>query len=153
MLLLSVQVVIGGRNKYLINGHAAQEKWVLSQISLPGLHFASRAVLSNVTQSNGLTKIPKGNLTCKIDPFDPQPVPCGEADTLARRHSLEGGLILAGSEESVLPCVHCSRVTDLFHSVQLNVNNPHFLIMQGKITQVRDVQGYGASHGSGACLQ
>ena len=25
---------------------------------------------------------------------------------------------------------------DLFHSVQLNVNNPHFLIMQGKITKV-----------------
>ena len=25
----------------------------------------------------------------------------------------------------------------LFHSVQLNVNNPHFLIMQGRITKVR----------------
>ena len=29
-----------------------------------------------------------------------------------------------------------SRITDLFHSVQLNVNNPHFLIMQGCITKV-----------------
>lgn len=28
------------------------------------------------------------------------------------------------------------RVQDLFHSVQLNVNNPHFLIMQGMITKV-----------------
>ena len=27
-LLTAIQVVIGGRNKYLINGHAAQEKWV-----------------------------------------------------------------------------------------------------------------------------
>ena len=30
-----------------------------------------------------------------------------------------------------------SRVQNLFHSVQLNVNNPHFLIMQGRITKVR----------------
>lgn len=28
------------------------------------------------------------------------------------------------------------RVQNLFHSVQLNVNNPHFLIMQGRITKV-----------------
>ena len=29
-----------------------------------------------------------------------------------------------------------NRVQDFFRSVQLNVNNPHFLIMQGRITQV-----------------
>ena len=30
----------------------------------------------------------------------------------------------------------CRRVQDLFQSVSLNVNNPHFLIMQGRITKV-----------------
>ena len=30
-----------------------------------------------------------------------------------------------------------SRVQNMFHSVQLNVNNPHFLIMQGRITKAR----------------
>jgi hypothetical protein len=35
-------------------------------------------------------------------------------------------------------CVYCRRrVADLFQSVQLNVNNPHFLIMQGRVTKVR----------------
>ena len=29
-----------------------------------------------------------------------------------------------------------NRVQDFFRSVQLNVNNPHFLIMQGRITKV-----------------
>lgn len=29
-----------------------------------------------------------------------------------------------------------SQVNDFFHSVQLNINNPHFLIMQGRITKV-----------------
>eukprot|EP01133_Synstelium_polycarpum_P008142 gene8142-9557_t len=32
------------------------------------------------------------------------------------------------------------RVQDLFHSVQLNINNPHFLIMQGRITKVLNMK-------------
>ena len=33
-----------------------------------------------------------------------------------------------------------SRVQNLFHSVQLNVNNTHFLIMQGRITKVLNMK-------------
>ena len=33
-----------------------------------------------------------------------------------------------------------TRVQDLFRSVQLNVNNPHFLIMQGRITKVLNMK-------------
>ncbi|KAF7255557.1 hypothetical protein EG68_07779 [Paragonimus skrjabini miyazakii] len=33
-----------------------------------------------------------------------------------------------------------TRVHDLFHSVQLNVNNPHFLIMQGRITKILNMK-------------
>merc|ERR1719456_261105 len=32
--------------------------------------------------------------------------------------------------------VQQNQIQNLFHSVQLNVNNPHFLIMQGRITKV-----------------
>jgi len=32
------------------------------------------------------------------------------------------------------------RIRDLFHSVQLDVNNPHFLIMQGRITKVLNMK-------------
>ena len=32
------------------------------------------------------------------------------------------------------------KVFDLFQSVSLNVNNPHFLIMQGKITKVLNMK-------------
>lgn len=32
------------------------------------------------------------------------------------------------------------KVQDLFCSIQLNVNNPHFLIMQGKITKVLNMK-------------
>ena len=36
--------------------------------------------------------------------------------------------------------VNNGRVQDLFRSVQLNVNNPHFLIMQGRITKVLNMK-------------
>jgi structural maintenance of chromosome 2 len=36
--------------------------------------------------------------------------------------------------------VQNNRVRDLFCSVQLNVNNPHFLIMQGRITKVLNMK-------------
>lgn len=36
--------------------------------------------------------------------------------------------------------VQNKRVIDLFNSVQLNVNNPHFLIMQGRITKVLNMK-------------
>lgn len=32
------------------------------------------------------------------------------------------------------------KVRDLFWSVQLNVNNPHFLIMQGRMTKVANMK-------------
>lgn len=36
--------------------------------------------------------------------------------------------------------VQQSQVQNFFHSVQLNVNNPHFLIMQGRITKVLNMK-------------
>ncbi|GBG33111.1 Structural maintenance of chromosomes protein 2-2 [Hondaea fermentalgiana] len=36
--------------------------------------------------------------------------------------------------------VQAKEVQNLFHSVQLNVNNPHFLIMQGRITKVLNMK-------------
>lgn len=40
-----------------------------------------------------------------------------------------------------------SRVQTMFHSVQLNVNNPHFLIMQGRITKV-SCRGHAVASGA-----
>ena len=36
--------------------------------------------------------------------------------------------------------VQQTQVQNMFHSVQLNVNNPHFLIMQGRITKVLNMK-------------
>jgi structural maintenance of chromosome 2 len=74
--------VIGGRNKYLINGHVAQPR--------------------HAPQPHALRPAAQRVLTRLLAPH--------------------------------------SRVQNLFHSVQLNVNNPHFLIMQGRITKVLNMK-------------
>ena len=79
------QIVLGGRNKYLINGHVAQPR-------------------------------------------------CGPA-----RAAAAARLAAAPSPDTNAPS-RLSRVQNLFHSVQLNVNNPHFLIMQGRITKVLNMK-------------
>eukprot|EP00923_Selenidium_pygospionis_P003934 GHVN01006262.1.p1 GENE.GHVN01006262.1~~GHVN01006262.1.p1 ORF type:complete len:1196 (+),score=302.88 GHVN01006262.1:281-3868(+) len=47
-------------------------------------------------------------------------------------------IIIGGRDRHLLNSHNAkqSEILNLFHSVQLNVNNPHFLIMQGRITKV-----------------
>jgi structural maintenance of chromosome 2 len=48
-----------------------------------------------------------------------------------------------GGVSKYLVCGHRStqaQVQNLFQSVQLNINNPNFLIMQGKITKVLNMK-------------
>jgi hypothetical protein len=62
-----------------------------------------------------------------------------------RRAHVAGRRAQPGSASAAaLRAPHCAalrrRVQNLFHSVQLNVNNPHFLIMQGRITKVLNMK-------------
>lgn len=47
-------------------------------------------------------------------------------------------IVIGGRNKYLINGVNATnlRVTDLFRSVGLNVNNPHFLIMQGRVTKV-----------------
>lgn len=47
-------------------------------------------------------------------------------------------IVIGGRNKYLINGVNAqnTRVSDLFRSVGLNVNNPHFLIMQGRITKV-----------------
>ncbi|EFH68125.1 hypothetical protein ARALYDRAFT_892609 [Arabidopsis lyrata subsp. lyrata] len=52
-------------------------------------------------------------------------------------------LVISGSNKHLIngKLAQPSQVQNLFHSVQLNnVNNPHFLIMQGRITKVLNMK-------------
>lgn len=66
------------------------------------------------------------SLRCLIFRFSPMGYEEFEEVTIARQ------VVIGGKNKYLIngKTVQQSQVTNLFHSVQLNVNNPHFLIMQ-----------------------
>jgi structural maintenance of chromosome 2 len=99
--------------------------------------------LSNVRATNlqdliykkGLAGIDKANVTVIFDNSDKSNSPVGYEDfdeiTVSRS-------IYQGKSKYILNGYSSTqeKVRDLFLSVQLNINNPHFLVMQGKVRQV-----------------
>jgi structural maintenance of chromosome 2 len=74
--------------------------------------------------------VTKASVTIVFDNSDPKQSPVGYEGvselTVTRQIVLEGrNKYLINGQTAQL-----GRVQNLFHSVQLNVNNPHFLIMQ-----------------------
>ena len=99
--------------------------------------------LANVRASNlqdliykkGLAGIDKASVTVIFDNSDKNNSPVGYEDydeiTVCR-------MIYQGKSKYILNGYSSTqdKVRDLFLSVQLNINNPHFLVMQGKVRQV-----------------
>ncbi|KAL2540048.1 Structural maintenance of chromosomes protein 2-1 [Abeliophyllum distichum] len=95
---------------------------------------------SNVVYKQGQAGITKATVSVVFDNSDRTRSPLGYEDcpeiTVTRQ-------IVVGGRNKYLINGHLaqpSRVQNLFHSVQLNVNNPHFLIMQGRITKVLNMK-------------
>ena len=83
----------------------------------------------------GQAGIVKASVTIRFNNSDPKMRPHGyEMEKIdVTREIIVGGKNKYKINSHV---VQQNTVTNLFHSVQLNVNNPHFLIMQGRITKV-----------------
>ncbi|XP_009958853.1 PREDICTED: structural maintenance of chromosomes protein 2, partial [Leptosomus discolor] len=100
-----------------------------------------RAVsLQDLVYKGGQAGIAKATVSVTFDNSDKRVSPLGfEASdeiTISRQ------IIIGGRNKYLINGVNaaCSRVQDLFCSVGLNVNNPHFLIMQGRITKVLNMK-------------
>jgi structural maintenance of chromosome 2 len=99
--------------------------------------------LSNVRASNlqeliykyGNAGINKASVTIIFDNFDKKysPIGCEDYEEIIVTRS-----IYQGKSKYFLNGYNATQdnIKSLFQSVQLNINNPHFLIMQGKVTQV-----------------
>ncbi|GMT14681.1 hypothetical protein PFISCL1PPCAC_5978 [Pristionchus fissidentatus] len=65
----------------------------------------------------------------------------GDVVTITRTISISSGTTKGSNNYTICGSnASCSAVADLFRSVGLNVNNPHFLIMQGRITKVLNMK-------------
>lgn len=89
---------------------------------------------------SGQAGIKKASVTITFDNRDRDSSPMGyehHEEIIVTRQVVIGGknkYLINGSN------VQNKRVQDMFCSVQLNVNNPHFLIMQGRITKVLNMK-------------
>ncbi|XP_014219096.1 structural maintenance of chromosomes protein 2 [Copidosoma floridanum] len=96
--------------------------------------------LQELVYKSGQAGIKKASVTIVFDNRNRDASPMGYEDyeeiTVTRQVVIDGKnkYMINGSN------VQNKRVQDMFCSVQLNVNNPHFLIMQGRITKVLNMK-------------
>ncbi|KAL8582210.1 hypothetical protein ACOMHN_004129 [Nucella lapillus] len=96
--------------------------------------------LQELVYKNGQAGVTKATVSITFDNLDKKQSPLGYEqydEIVVTRQVVIGGrnkYLINGSN------ANNNRVQDLFRSVQLNVNNPHFLIMQGRITKVLNMK-------------
>ncbi|XP_029659845.1 structural maintenance of chromosomes protein 2 [Formica exsecta] len=96
--------------------------------------------LQDLVYKSGQAGVKKASVTIIFDNHDRESSPMGYEhydEIIITRQVIIGGknkYMINGTN------VPNKRVQDLFCSVQLNVNNPHFLIMQGRITKVLNMK-------------
>ena len=91
--------------------------------------------MQELVYNGGKSSVTKASVTLKFDNSDKNMAPPNyiDCDTITVTRTIENNKVkcfINGKTETQ------ERVRDLFTSVKLNVNNPHFLIMQGRITKV-----------------
>ncbi|XP_043916286.1 structural maintenance of chromosomes protein 2 [Protopterus annectens] len=96
--------------------------------------------LQDLVYKNGQAGITKATVSITFDNTDKKQSPLGfethDEITVTRQ------VVIGGRNKYLINGVNANntRVQDLFCSVGLNVNNPHFLIMQGRITKVLNMK-------------
>lgn len=96
--------------------------------------------LQELVYKQGQAGVTKASVTIVFNNQDAKNSPVGydqyEQISVARQ------VVIGGRNKYLINghTAQVSQVQNLFHSVQLNVNNPHFLIMQGRITKVLNMK-------------
>ncbi|XP_025917334.1 structural maintenance of chromosomes protein 2 [Apteryx rowi] len=109
-------------------------------LGITNLSQVRAANLQDLVYKNGQAGITKATVSITFDNSDKKQSPLGfEANdeiTVTRQ------VVIGGRNKYLINGVNATntRVQDLFCSVGLNVNNPHFLIMQGRITKVLNMK-------------
>ncbi|XP_070521622.1 structural maintenance of chromosomes protein 2 isoform X2 [Cardiocondyla obscurior] len=96
--------------------------------------------LQDLVYKSGQAGIKKASVTITFDNRDRESSPMGyeQLDEIV----ISRQVVIGGKNKYMINGTNVpnKRVQDLFCSVQLNVNNPHFLIMQGRITKVLNMK-------------
>lgn len=105
-------------------------------LGITNLSQVRASSLQDLVYKSGQAGITKASVTLIFNNTDKSTAPVGyeqpDQITVCRQ------IVIGGRNKYLINGVNAqpNRVQNLFHSVGLNVNNPHFLIMQGRITKV-----------------
>ncbi|XP_037947377.1 structural maintenance of chromosomes protein 2-like [Teleopsis dalmanni] len=111
--------------------------FVLGIMNLSQVRAAS---LQDLVFKSGQAGITKATVTLIFDNTDPEQCPLGYEK--CREISVTRQIVVGGKNKYLIngKIVQNKKIADFFCSVQLNVNNPNFLIMQGRITKVLNMK-------------
>lgn len=105
-------------------------------LGISNLSQVRASSLQDLVYKGGLAGISKATVSLIFNNSDKSSAPVGyeEPDEI----TITRQIVIGGRNRYLINGVNAqpNRVQNLFHSVGLNVNNPHFLIMQGRITKV-----------------
>lgn len=96
--------------------------------------------IQDLIYKRGQAGVTKASVTIVFDNSDPNNRPIGFGDL--PKISVTRQIVLGGTSKYLINGHRAPQqnVLQLFQSVQLNINNPNFLIMQGKITKVLNMK-------------
>ncbi|XP_075160542.1 structural maintenance of chromosomes 2 [Haematobia irritans] len=111
--------------------------FVLGIMNLGQVRAAS---LQDLVYKSGQAGITKATVTLIFDNTNPNQCPLGYEK--CREISVTRQIVVGGKNKYLIngKLVQNKKISDFFCSVQLNVNNPSFLIMQGRITKVLNMK-------------
>lgn len=105
-------------------------------LGITNLSQVRASSLQDLVYKGGLAGITKATVSLIFNNTDKSKAPVGyeqpDEITITRQ------IVIGGRNRYLINGINAqpNRVQNLFHSIGLNVNNPHFLIMQGRITKV-----------------
>ncbi|XP_032230593.2 structural maintenance of chromosomes protein 2 [Nematostella vectensis] len=109
-------------------------------LGISNLSQVRASSLQELVYKGGQAGVTKATVTITFDNSDKKQSPLGyetfDEITVSRQ------VVIGGRNKYLINGCNANntRVQDLFRSVQLNINNPHFLIMQGRITKVLNMK-------------
>jgi chromosome segregation ATPase len=92
--------------------------------------------MQELIYKQGQSRVNRASVTIVFDNSDVSKSPIGHEGM--KEITITRQIVVGGRGKYLINghTAQINRVQNLFHSVGLNVNNPHFLIMQGRITKV-----------------
>ncbi|KRY08260.1 Structural maintenance of chromosomes protein 2 [Trichinella patagoniensis] len=108
-------------------------------LGITNLNHVRAASLQDLVSDYGKTGIERASVSVVFDNSNRARSPCGYENY---DEIVISRVIVSGQQKCFLNGSICpiSKIIDLFRSIHMNVNNPHFLIMQGRITKVLNMK-------------